>query len=40
MYADDVMLLGSQVAALNNKLNLWREVLEIKDVTISREKTE
>ncbi|KAM1152002.1 hypothetical protein FF1_034659 [Malus domestica] len=40
IFADDVTLIDETQEGANAKLNLWREVLEYKDLRLSRPKTE
>ncbi|KAM1590619.1 hypothetical protein ACFX1Z_034352 [Malus domestica] len=40
IFSDDVTLIDETQEGANAKLNLWREVLEYKDLRLSRPKTE
>jgi len=40
LFADDVVLVDESRTGVNQKLKLWREILESKDFRLSRTKTE
>ncbi|KAM2681888.1 hypothetical protein EV2_013507 [Malus domestica] len=40
LFANDIVLIDETLEGVNVKLNLWREVLESKDLHLSRSKTE
>ncbi|KAH1203504.1 hypothetical protein HKD37_17G048538 [Glycine soja] len=39
-FADDIVLIEQSGEAINNKLKLWRQTLETKDLRLSRSKME
>lgn len=39
-FADDIFLIEQSGEAINNKLKLWRQTLETKDLRLSRSKME
>jgi hypothetical protein len=40
LFVDDVVLMDESKMRVDQKLELWRQILEIKDFRISRSKTE
>jgi hypothetical protein len=40
LFADDVVLVDESRTGVNQKLELWRQTLEVKDFRLSRSKTE
>ena len=40
LFADDIVLLGDSKGEINQKLELWRMILELKGFRLSRGKTE